>query len=269
MPRVIEKPAFFRDAAVQGDEIREFIGRISSENGDVSIGILTFPEGWSEPPQRPEFDEYSVVLEGALHIDTETVGTVVVRPGQGILTPRGERVRYRTPEPGGATYLSVCLPAFSPDLTHRDPEGTSMPQTTLPDWSVESPIRFSKHPTVLQGTGMNSRQIEEFFGRFVGNSEQVSIARVLSFEGCMADFRRTDDDQYVIVLQGELRVNFKSTGAMVVRTGQAVIAERKEWFQYLTPTPGETEYFLICVPARQVDFDNYGMIAGDEVYFSE
>ena len=32
----------------------------------------------------------------------------------------GEWVRYSTPAPGGAEYVAVCLPAFSPERVHRD-----------------------------------------------------------------------------------------------------------------------------------------------------
>jgi hypothetical protein len=32
----------------------------------------------------------------------------------------GEWVRYGTPEPEGAEYIAVCLPAFSPETVHRE-----------------------------------------------------------------------------------------------------------------------------------------------------
>lgn len=257
MLKLIEKPVCFRDEIVQGEEIREFVGRISSETEELSIALLAFPEGWAEPPQRPEFDEYSVVLEGALYVDTETVGTVIVRPGQGILTRRGERIRYRTPDPGGASYLSVCLPAFALERAHREPEGATLVPETVPGADETDRIVFCANPTVLQGTGMNSRQIKEFFGRFVGNASEVSIAKTLSFEGTMSDFRQTDDDQYVLVLTGELLVNSKPDGQWSVRENQLIMAKQRDWFQYLTPKPGDTRYFLICRPARAVDAGSF------------
>lgn len=77
------------------------------------------PAGWEEPAQTPEFDEYTVVLKGTLRVSTET-DTVDVRAGEAFMALRGERVCYSTPEPEGAEYVAVCIPAFSPDLLHRD-----------------------------------------------------------------------------------------------------------------------------------------------------
>ena len=77
------------------------------------------PSGWVEPGQRPDFDEYTVVLKGVLHVEHEG-GELDVRPGQAILVRGGEWVRYSTPDPEGAEYVAVCLPAFSPDTVHRD-----------------------------------------------------------------------------------------------------------------------------------------------------
>jgi ethanolamine utilization protein EutQ (cupin superfamily) len=119
MPKLIEQPVSFHDTAVKGDEIQEFVGKISTGNTDVSIGILSFPEGWSEEPQTPEFDEYSLILEGTLIVDTDD-GAVTVHASQGIVTYKGERIRYRTPEKDGVKYISVCIPAFAPELTNRE-----------------------------------------------------------------------------------------------------------------------------------------------------
>jgi mannose-6-phosphate isomerase-like protein (cupin superfamily) len=80
---------------------------------------MVSPEGWIEPGQRPEFDEYTVVLRGSLRVESDS-GVVDVGPGQAIVTRRGEWVRYSTPAPGGAEYIAVCTPAFAPDLVHRD-----------------------------------------------------------------------------------------------------------------------------------------------------
>ena len=49
-------------------------------------------------------------------------GTLDVRAGQAVVAHPGEWVRYSSPEPDGAEYIAVCLPAFSPDTVHRDPE---------------------------------------------------------------------------------------------------------------------------------------------------
>lgn len=77
------------------------------------------PEGWEEPGQTPEFDEYTVVLQGALRVQHKS-GILDVKAGQTVIAQRGEWVRYSTPFAGGAEYIAVCLPAFSPDTVHRD-----------------------------------------------------------------------------------------------------------------------------------------------------
>ncbi len=99
--------------------IEEFIGRVNSNTADVSIARMKSPSGWSEPPQTPEFDEYTVVLKGTLHIvmnDQE----FDVTAGESLIVPRGTRVQYSTPGPDGAEYFAVCIPAFSPDTVHRE-----------------------------------------------------------------------------------------------------------------------------------------------------
>jgi ethanolamine utilization protein EutQ (cupin superfamily) len=100
-----------------GDKvIRELVGRASSGTAAVSVARMTSPPGWEEPAQTPEFDEVTVVLEGAVVVEAEG-GTITVRPGEAVLAPAGERVRYSTPE--GAEYIAVCVPAFSPEAANR------------------------------------------------------------------------------------------------------------------------------------------------------
>lgn len=99
--------------------IREFIGRVNSDTPSVSIARMQSPSGWVEPGQRPEFDEYTIVLNGLLRVEHDD-GTIDVRAGQAVIARRGEWVRYSTPEGDGAEYISVCLPAFSPETVHRD-----------------------------------------------------------------------------------------------------------------------------------------------------
>ena len=117
MPELIEDPVRVEAAGEPPKLIDEFAGRASNGEERVSVARMRSPAGWSEPGQRPEFDEYTVVLAGALHVETDD-GELDVPAGKAILTRAGEWVRYSTP--GGAEYLAVCLPAFSPDTVHRD-----------------------------------------------------------------------------------------------------------------------------------------------------
>lgn len=99
--------------------IEEFIGRVNSQTSALSIAKMSSPSGWREPGQTPEFDEYTIVLKGELQVETR--GKVhVVAAGQAIIVSAGEWVRYSTPGAGGAEYIAVCLPAFSPATVHRD-----------------------------------------------------------------------------------------------------------------------------------------------------
>jgi len=119
MPDLIETPTIVASAGNLPKRIAEYVGRVNSATEAVSIARMESPAGWVEPGQTPEFDEYTVVLRGMLRVETES-GTVDVRAGQAIVAHRGERVRYSTPESGGAEYIAVCLPAFSPDTVHRE-----------------------------------------------------------------------------------------------------------------------------------------------------
>ena len=117
MPTLIEKPTVIEAAGNLPKRIEEFIGRVNSGTEAVSIARMKSPAGWVEPGQTPEFDEYTVVLAGVLRVESRE-GVTEVRAGQAVIARRGEWVRYSTPE--GAEYLAVCLPAFSPEIVHRD-----------------------------------------------------------------------------------------------------------------------------------------------------
>lgn len=99
--------------------IEEFIGRVNTGTNDLSVARMTSPQGWVEPGQTPEFDEYTLVLDGCLQVATHEA-TILVRAGEAVITPAGHWVQYSTPEPGGARYVAVCRPAFSPDTVNRD-----------------------------------------------------------------------------------------------------------------------------------------------------
>lgn len=120
MPRLLSQPAIINAAGTRPKVIREMFGRVNSGDEGVSIAHMISPEGWVEPGQTPAFDEYTLVLKGMLRV-THRGGHEDVRAGQGIHTAPGEWIQYSTPEPGGAEYIAVCLPAFSPETVHRDP----------------------------------------------------------------------------------------------------------------------------------------------------
>jgi len=115
----IAKPTVIEAAGNKPKLIEEFVGRVNSGTADASIARMRSPGGWVEPGQTPEFDEYTVVLRGALRVTTRS-GSLDVRAGEAVIVPRGEWVQYSTPGEEGAEYIAVCLPAFSPDIVHRD-----------------------------------------------------------------------------------------------------------------------------------------------------
>lgn len=119
MPRLIERPTIIEAAGNKPKRIEEYAGRVNTGHSAVSVARMVSPEGWQEPGQRPEFEEITVVLRGMLRVEHEG-GTLDVRAGQAVVAAPGEWVRYGSPEPGGAEYVAVCLPAFSPQAVHRD-----------------------------------------------------------------------------------------------------------------------------------------------------
>jgi mannose-6-phosphate isomerase-like protein (cupin superfamily) len=120
MPTLIQGPTQVTAAGNKPKIIEEFAGRVNNGESRLSIARMRSPSGWQEPGQRPEFDEYTVVLRGELVVESEGA-KLLVAAGQGVLTRAGEWVRYGTPGPEGAEYVAVCLPAFSPGTVHRDP----------------------------------------------------------------------------------------------------------------------------------------------------
>jgi mannose-6-phosphate isomerase-like protein (cupin superfamily) len=104
-----------------GKVIDEHVGRVNTGSEGVSIAHMKAPGDWSEPFQAPAFDEYTLVLAGAVLVDHDG-GQLRVEAGQSVLTRAGERIRYST-GPEGAEYVAVCLPAFSPDAVNREEEG--------------------------------------------------------------------------------------------------------------------------------------------------
>ena len=119
MPRLIAGPSVVQAAGTKPKRIEEYAGRVNSGHSTVSVARMVSPAGWEEPGQRPEFEEVTVVLRGTLRVEHEG-GSLDVAAGQAVVTASGEWVRYSTPFDGGAEYVAVCVPAFSPDTVHRD-----------------------------------------------------------------------------------------------------------------------------------------------------
>src|SRR5262245_64085286 len=120
MPILITEPQRVAAAGQPPKLIDEYVGRVRTGTDGVSVAHMRSPRGWSEPGQRPDFDEYTLVLKGRLHVEHEG-GVLDVGTGQAVIARRGEWVRYSTPGPDGAEYVAVCLPAFAPETVHRDP----------------------------------------------------------------------------------------------------------------------------------------------------
>ena len=119
MPTLIRQPTRIQAAGNKPKLIDEFVGRVNTKESRLSIAQMRSPARWVEPGQTPQFDEFTIVLKGMLRV-THRDGTIDVRAGQAVVAHAGEWVQYSTPEPDGAEYIAVCLPAFSIDTVHRD-----------------------------------------------------------------------------------------------------------------------------------------------------
>jgi mannose-6-phosphate isomerase-like protein (cupin superfamily) len=121
MPTVIAAPTVIKAAGHPPKRIEEYAGRVNSGHADVSVARMVSPSGWREPGQRPDFEEITLVIRGMVRVEHDG-GVMDVSAGQAIVTHAGEWVRYSSPGPEGAEYIAVCLPAFSMETVHRDPE---------------------------------------------------------------------------------------------------------------------------------------------------
>lgn len=119
MPTLIDTPTVIAPAGNKPKVIEEFVGRVNTRREDISIARMKSPPGWQEPGQRPEFEEVTVVLSGTLRVE-HAAGVLAVDAGQAVIAHPGEWVRYSSPEPEGAEYVAICLPAFGPETVHRD-----------------------------------------------------------------------------------------------------------------------------------------------------
>lgn len=119
MTKFIQSPSIIKAAGNVPKIIEEYFGRVNSNTQRLSIARMKSPEGWVEPGQTPEFEEYTVVVKGTLRVTTKN-GSFNVDEGQAVIAEKGEWIQYSTPFTGGAEYVAVCIPAFSPDIVHRD-----------------------------------------------------------------------------------------------------------------------------------------------------
>ncbi|HEU5231914.1 MAG TPA: cupin [Terriglobales bacterium] len=117
MPTLISQPARIQAAGTKPKLIDEYIGRVNSRTQAASVAHMRSPARWEEPGQRPEFDEFTLVLKGMLRV-AHASGSIDVHAGQAVIAYKGEWIQYSTPE--GAEYIAVCVPAFSPETVHRD-----------------------------------------------------------------------------------------------------------------------------------------------------
>ena len=118
MPKKIFSPQIINAAGNKPKLIEEYFGRVNTHTESVSIAKMKSPQGWVEPGQTPEFDEYTVVLSGSLTIKTKDK-LFTIKAGEAVLAFKGEWIQYSSPDED-AEYIAVCLPAFSPSIVHRD-----------------------------------------------------------------------------------------------------------------------------------------------------
>ena len=119
MALLFKSPSILKAAGNKEKIIKEYIGNVNSRTSEASIALMKSPEGWEEPGQIPDFNEYTVVLKGNLKIKTKKE-EIIVSAGKAVMTMKGEWVKYSTPLKGGAEYIAVCVPAFTPSSVHRD-----------------------------------------------------------------------------------------------------------------------------------------------------
>ncbi len=122
MPELIEAPSVIEAVGTKPKRIEEYAGRVNTGHAGVSVARMVSPEGWLEPGQTPDFEEITVVLKGMLRVE-HAAGALEVRASQAVVAHPGEWIRYSSPDAGGADYVAICLPAFSPDTVHRDEDG--------------------------------------------------------------------------------------------------------------------------------------------------
>ena len=114
----ISSPSIIESAGNKPKVIEEYVGRVNSGTNSISIAKMSSPTGWKEPGQKPQFDEYTIVLRGTLKVESRKE-TLIIKEGEAVIVNSGEWIRYSTPNEG-AEYIAICLPAFSLDTVNRD-----------------------------------------------------------------------------------------------------------------------------------------------------
>ncbi|HXY13711.1 MAG TPA: cupin [Terriglobales bacterium] len=132
MPTLVHQPTRITAAGNKPKLIDEYIGRVNTATGEVSVAHMRSPEGWEEPGQKPDFGEFTLVLRGMLRVRHKG-GVMDVMAGQAVIVHGGEWIQYSTPSKGGAEYIAVCVPAFSLDTVHRDGDNTACLNKPLND----------------------------------------------------------------------------------------------------------------------------------------
>ena len=119
MATLIPTPTIIEAAGNKPKIIKEYVGRVNSDSENASVARMNSPEGWVEPGQTPEFDEYTLVIAGTLRVNIRA-DEFDVAAGEAMIVHKGEWVQYSSPHVGGADYVAVCVPAFSPETVKRD-----------------------------------------------------------------------------------------------------------------------------------------------------
>jgi len=244
MPRLIEAPTRIAAAGIKPKQIEEFIGRVNSHDDRWSVARMVSPAGWEEPGQRPEFLEVTFVLRGAVHVEHAT-GTIIVAAGQAVVTEPGEWIRYSTPQPDGAEYIAVCLPAFSPATVHRD-ESIGQPAGS----GTRAP-RMIERPTTVEAAGNKPIRIDEIAGRVNSHDDRLSVARLYCPRGWIEPAQQPEFLEVTLVLSGSVCVESAGT-RYVAQQWQAIVTEPGERIQYSTPDD-DAEYVAVCLPAFSLE----------------
>lgn len=245
MPRLIERPTIVAAAGDIPKQIEEFVGRVNSGHSELGVARMRSPGGWREPGQTPAFLEVTHVLRGALHVEHGS-GRTIVRAGQTVVTEPGNWIRYSTPGEGGAEYIAVCLPAFSPATVHRDASADEPPQ------SGSTSPQLIERPTSITGAGNKPIRIDEYVGRVNTRDPRLSVARLWCPAGWSEPPQQPQFLEVTLVLSGQVVIDHEGT-RFLVSAGQAIVTQPGERVQYSTPADLAADYIAVCVPAFSLD----------------